>query len=159
MVLERGGTTKLAKDAFCGIGEVYNTMVANGDSAKRIWLTEFGWSTTTGAYGVTEATQADYLTKALDTLRTSYPYVQTAFWYNFRNTYWLADAPADYEANLGLLRVDFTPKPAYAALSTWTGGATTTTTVAPTTTTTVAPTTTTTVAPTTTTTVPRRRHR
>ncbi len=143
MVLERGGTTKLAKDAFCGIGEVYNTMVANGDSAKRIWLTEFGWSTTTGAYGVTETTQADYLTKALATLRTSYPYVQTAFWYNFRNTYWLADATADYEANLGLLRVDFTPKPAYAALSTWTGGATTTTTV----------------APTTTTTVPRRRHR
>jgi len=114
-----GGTTKLAKDAFCGIAEVRNTMVANGDSAKRIWLTEFGWSTTTGAYGVSEATQAQFLTKALDKIRSSYPYVQTAFWYNFRNNFWLDNAPGDYEANLGLLRVDFSAKPAYAALQSW----------------------------------------
>ncbi|MEA2375511.1 MAG: polysaccharide biosynthesis protein PslG, partial [Thermoleophilaceae bacterium] len=77
-----------AKDAFCGIEEVRKTMVANGDSAKGIWLTEFGWSTNTGAYGVSEATQADFLTKAF-TKAASYPYVQTAFWYNFRNNYWL----------------------------------------------------------------------
>jgi len=145
----QAGRTKLAKDAFCGIEEVHNTMVANGDSAKPMWLTEFGWSTTTGAYGVSEATQADFLTKALDKVRASYPWVETAFWYNFRNTFWLGDAPADYEANLGLLRVDFSAKPAYGALRSWTGTA-----VAPTTTTTVAPTTTT-VAPTTTTTRPR----
>lgn len=142
----QAGTNKLAVDAFCGIAEVHNTMVANGDSAKRIWLTEFGWSTTTAAYGVSEATQAQFLTEALDSLRTSYPYVQTAFWYNFRNNFWSANAPADYEANLGLLRVDFSAKPAYAALQAWTGGAvtSTSTTVAPTTTTTVALTTTTT---------------
>jgi hypothetical protein len=114
-----GTTTKLAKDAFCGIEEVRNTMVANGDSAKGIWLTEFGWSTNTGAYGVSEATQADFLTKAF-TKAASYPYVQTAFWYNFRNNYWL-NAPADYEANLGLLRVDFSAKPAYTAMQSWTG--------------------------------------
>ncbi|MHB8669983.1 MAG: cellulase family glycosylhydrolase, partial [Acidimicrobiales bacterium] len=117
----QAGTTKLAKDAFCGIEEVHNTMVANGDSDKRIWLTEFGWSTTTGAYGVSEATQAQFLTEALNKIKSSYPYVQTAFWYNFRNNFWLNDAPADYEANLGLLRVDFSAKPAYAALKSWTG--------------------------------------
>ena len=142
----QGGTTKLAVDAFCGIDEVHNTMVANGDSAKKIWLTEFGWSTYTGAYGVSEATQADFLTKALDKIRTSYPFVQAAFWYNFRNNYWSNNDPSDYEADLGLLRVDFTAKPAYAALKAWTGGATTTTTSAPTTTTS-APTTSTTKAP------------
>jgi len=147
----QGGTAKLAKDAFCGIEEVHNTMVANGDSAKSIWLTEFGWSTTTGAYGVSEATQAEYLTKALDKIRSSYPYVQTAFWYNFRNNYWLNDAPADLEANFGLMRVDFSAKPAYTAMQSWTGGATVPTTTTVATTTTIAPTTTT-KAPTTTTT-------
>jgi len=149
-----GGTTKKAKDAFCGIEEVRNTMVANGDSAKSIWLTEFGWSTTTGSYGVSEAVQAEFLTKALDTLRSSYSYVQVAFWYNFRNNYWQANDPADYEANLGLLRVDFSAKPAYDAFRTWTGGPTTPTTQAPATTATVAPTTS--AAQATTTTRPRR---
>ena len=120
----QGTTTKLAKDAFCGIQEVHNTMVANGDSAKKIWLTEFGWSTTTGAYGVSEATQAAYLTKALDKIRSSYPYVQAAFWYSFRNDVSRNEVPGDYEANLGLLRINFNPKPAYAALKAWTGGAT-----------------------------------
>jgi len=118
----QAGTTKLAIDAFCAIAEVRTTMVANGDSAKNIWLTEFGWSTTTGTYGVSEATQAQFLTKALDKIRTSYPYVKTAFWYNYRNNYWLNNAPADLEANLGLLRVDFSAKPAYAALASWTRG-------------------------------------
>jgi len=126
-----GGTAKRAKDAFCGIEEVRNTMVANGDSAKPIWLTEFGWSTTTGPYGVSEAVQADFLTKALNTVRSSYPYVRVAFWYNFRNNYWSNNDPVDYEANLGLLRVDFSAKPAYTAFQTWTGGPTTPTTAAP----------------------------
>jgi polysaccharide biosynthesis protein PslG len=123
----QAGTTKLAKDAFCAIEEVRNTMVAAGDSAKPIWLTEFGWSTTTAAYGVSEAAQADFLTKAFAKLQ-SYPYVAAAFWYNFRNNWWSEDAPADYEANLGLLRTDFTPKPAYDAMRSVTGGATATTT-------------------------------
>jgi hypothetical protein len=123
----QAGTTKLAKDAFCAIEEVRNTMVAAGDSAKSIWLTEFGWSTTTGAYGVSEAAQADFLTKAFTKLQ-SYPYVAAAFWYNFRNNWWSQDAPTDYEANLGLLRTGFSPKPAYDALRSWTGASATTTT-------------------------------
>ena len=136
----QAGTTKLAIDAFCSVEEVRNTMVANGDSAKSIWLTEFGWSTSSGSYGVTEAVQADFLTKALDKVRSSYPYVAASFWYNFRNNYWLSNAADDYEANLGLLRIDFSAKPSYDAMRRFTGGplATTTTTVAPTTTTTIA---------------------
>jgi hypothetical protein len=118
---DQAGTTKRAVDAFCGIEEVRRTMEANGDAAKQLWLTELGWSTTTSAYGVSEATQADYLTKAFTRLQ-NYPYVQVAFWYNFRNTWWLADTPGDYEANHGLLRTDFSPKPALAALRTYTGG-------------------------------------
>ncbi|MDQ3569411.1 MAG: cellulase family glycosylhydrolase [Actinomycetota bacterium] len=115
----QAGTTKKAKDAFCGIEEVRNTMVANGDSGKSIWLTEFGWSTTTAEYGVSEAAQADFLTKALVKL-ASYPYVTKAFWYNFRNNYWSNNDPAEWEANSGLLRVNFSQKPAYAALKAYT---------------------------------------
>ena len=109
------GTTRPAKNAFCGIEEVYRTMGNNGDSAKSIWLTEMGWSTASSTYGVSETVQADYLTKAFAKLAT-YPYVGAAFWYNFRNTYWTRDNPADLNANFGLLRTDFSKKPAYWAL-------------------------------------------
>lgn len=73
----QGGTTKFAIDAFCGIEEVRRTMVDNGDSAKKMWLTEFGWSSSTTLYGVSEATQALYLTKAFTKLQ-SYPYLKAA---------------------------------------------------------------------------------
>jgi hypothetical protein len=124
-------------DAFCGIESVHNVMVANGDSAKTIWLTEFGWSTASGASnGVSESTQASYLTKAFNKL-DSYPYVAHAFWYSFRNNYWSNNNQSDVEANYGVTRVDFSTKPSYAALKTAMGGSTTTsTTAAPITTTT-----------------------
>ena len=109
------GTSKRAVDAFCGIEEVRNTMVANGDAAKSIWLTEFGWSTTTGPFGVSEASQATFLLAALDRLER-YPYVRAAFVYNGRD---IAANPGVYDDNLGLQHVDFTPKPAYAALADW----------------------------------------
>lgn len=67
-------------------------MVANGDKAKHVWLTELGWSTATTTYGVTEAAQADHLTKAFTEL-TTYPYVDAAFWHNFRNIWWSPDDP------------------------------------------------------------------
>ena len=104
-----------SKDAFCGIEAVRDVMVAKGDSAKPLWLTEFGWSSTTATYGVTEALQATYLTEAFAWLATR-PYVTNAYWYGFRNTAWLGNDPAGYEANTGLLRTDFTPKPAHLAL-------------------------------------------
>ena len=140
-------------DAFCGLESVRNVMVAKGDSAKNIWLTEFGWSTAGSATnGVSEATQATYLTKAFNQLG-SYAYVEHAFWYSFRNNYWSNNDATDVEANYGLVRVDFSTKPSYAAFKTAMGVSVPTTTTAPppTTTTTVAPATTTTTAATTTT--------
>jgi hypothetical protein len=142
------GTANKSIDAFCGIETVRNVMVANGDSAKNLWLTEFGWSTASGASnGVSEATQADYLTKAFAQL-DSYPYVTNAFWYGFRNNYWSNNDQADVEANYGLTRVDFSLKPAYAAYKALSSTTTTPTTTPPTTTsTTVPPPTTTTTTP------------
>lgn len=102
-------------DAFCAIEQVRKTMVAHGDGEKEIWLTEYGWSSSPLApWSVDEATQATYVAKALEKI-DSYPYVGKSFYYGFRNVYWLDDNLTDWEANLGLLRTDFSPKPAYAA--------------------------------------------
>ncbi|HYX45150.1 MAG TPA: Calx-beta domain-containing protein, partial [Acidimicrobiales bacterium] len=116
----QAGTTKPAKDAFCGIEEIRRTMVANGDSAKNMWITEFGWSTTTAAYGVSEATQADFLTKALTKTEKEYPYIATAFWFSFRNSPGYESDPTNLEANWGLVKGDLTPKPALTAVEAFT---------------------------------------
>src|SRR5919202_5205331 len=99
-------------------------MVANGED-KPIWFTEFGWSTTSGNCGVSEATQADYLTKALRFVEQD-AYVQVALWYNFRNNYWDHDSDT-IEARYGLLRTDFSQKPAYQAFKSYAPGAAATT--------------------------------
>ena len=103
---------RITEDSFTGYREVRASMLARGDD-KPIWFTEFGWSTASAACGVSEATQADYLTKAL-TLAEQDPYVQVALWYNFRNNYYLFDANA-LEAQYGLMRTNFSVKPAYLA--------------------------------------------
>jgi Cellulase (glycosyl hydrolase family 5) len=104
---------RIGESAFTGFAEVRNSMLARGDD-KPIWLTEFGWSTTTTeAWGVSPAQQADYLTRAYRLLE-SYPYVQIAYWYNLRNNFWDNDANT-WETQLGLMRTDFTHKPSYDA--------------------------------------------
>jgi hypothetical protein len=94
-------------------------------------LTEFGWSTSVVAPGVTAATQADYLTKAFTKIQ-SYPYVANSFWYSFRSNWWTNNDPYDLEANYGLVNVDFSAKPALSAFKAYatTGVPTTVTTVA-----------------------------
>jgi polysaccharide biosynthesis protein PslG len=107
--------------AFTGFREVRSSMLARGDE-KPIWLTEFGWSTTTTeAWGVTQAQQADYLTRAYKLLE-SYPYVAAAYWYNLRNNHWNDDADT-WETQLGLMRTDFSHKPSYDAFKNYQPGA------------------------------------
>ncbi len=89
-----------------------STMVANGDGDKKIWATEFGAPTNgpSGAY-VSETTQAQHVTKAYE-LFGSYSWAGPLFTYSSR----------DYGTNpntnynfWGLLRYDFSSKPAFAA--------------------------------------------
>jgi hypothetical protein len=111
---------RLDKMCFPSYRELRATMAAHG-GAKPIWFTEFGWSTETGdAWGVSEAVQADYLTRALRYVEQD-PYVQVAITYNFRNNYWANNAN-NWEDSLGLMRTDWTPKPAYNAFKTYTPG-------------------------------------
>lgn len=112
------GTARKAKDALCGLREIRSTMVSRGDAAKPLWVTEFGWSTYTGTYGVSEAKQADYYEKAF-ALMTGYGDIAVALAYNFRNNYWSNNAQDDMEANYGHLRTDFSPKPSLAVLRKW----------------------------------------
>jgi hypothetical protein len=114
----QAGTTRKAKDAFCGLEEIHASMVAAGDGNKAVWLTEFGWSSSTSTYGVSESTQADFMTKAFKKLE-SYPWVPVACWYTYRNLSWYGDDPASWDAQTGVLRTDFTPKPAFTAMKSY----------------------------------------
>ncbi|GAB4253619.1 MAG: hypothetical protein Kow00122_11580 [Thermoleophilia bacterium] len=138
------------KDTFQVTGKVIRPiMVANGDADKPIWITEFGYSTYAGTYGVTEAKQAEYLTQAYTIVRDQWPFVEVMFWYDARDD---GRESTSFEQNMGITKFDYMPKAAYAAYKDMAAG--TTTTASPTTTTTASPTTTTTAPPTTTTTAP-----
>jgi polysaccharide biosynthesis protein PslG len=93
---------------------IRDQMVRNGDAAKPIWLTEFGWTTAqTGERpGVDEATQAVFLSQSVDLLRNYAPYVTHAFWFTLRDR----DDSTPYENEFGLLHVDGSEKPAFTAL-------------------------------------------
>jgi polysaccharide biosynthesis protein PslG len=112
---------RVAPNAFTGFREVRTTMLAQADD-KPLWLTEFGWSTTTTeAWGVTPTQQADYLTRAYHLLE-NYPYITQAYWYNLRNNFWDNDADT-WETQLGLTRTDFAHKPSYDAFKNYQPGA------------------------------------
>jgi len=117
------GTQTINQYFFLGFTSVHATMVANGDAAKPIYLTEIGWSTTstvcqTGAWsgqkaaGVDPATQAAYLQEAYHCLaQPQYAYVRAAMWFELVDN----GASTDPLDNFGLLAADLTPKPAFAA--------------------------------------------
>ena len=92
-------------------------MTAHGDAATPVWFTEFGWTTGAGegwSAGVDEATQADYLRRAITMVQQRYGFVTHAFVFTIRDR----DDWTAYEDNFGLLHLDGTPKPALAALRT-----------------------------------------
>jgi hypothetical protein len=105
--------------SFARYRNLRKTMLANGDD-KPIWITEFGWNTSSatcdrsaGVYygGVSESTQADFLTKAYKLLEGD-PYVEVALWYMSRN--WASDADTP-NTRYGLMSNSFVPKPAFSA--------------------------------------------
>ncbi|HXV59001.1 MAG TPA: cellulase family glycosylhydrolase, partial [Gaiellaceae bacterium] len=105
---------RISVNAFPAIREIRRSMVAFGDAHKQVWLTEFGYSTTTKDGGVSPARQAAFLTKAYRYVERL-PWVEALFWYAARNSPFHGDRD-EYEARFGLLTSDFEPKPSYAAL-------------------------------------------
>jgi hypothetical protein len=107
------------------VAAVHRLMVANGDGDKPIWFTEFGWSShpNTGREanwdrGVTLQQQADYTVRAIQLVRSRFPYVTNMIVYNERNRA-TGDPQVD---NYGILLRDLSEKPVYAALRSYLSG-------------------------------------
>ena len=114
-VLSRQSDGTVPAGTFLGYREVRALMVSLGDP-RPIWMTELGFSTTTGWCGVSEATQATHLGVAVALLEQD-PYVEAMMVYNLRNNYWDADQDT-LEARFGLMTTDFRPKAAYSVFKT-----------------------------------------
>jgi Bacterial Ig domain len=112
---------KVARFTFLGFRTVHDVMVANGDGAKPIWMTELGWTTTTSTCargmwagqkpsGVSEAAQGANLKEAYHCL-AGYPYVEAALWFTLKDSSGNGDELDHY----GLQRLDGSHKPAWDA--------------------------------------------
>lgn len=88
------------------------TMVANGDSAKSIWVTEFGQPTGTTPASTTEAVQATIITDAVNRAN-NLPWIAAIFLFTSHD---LSANKAEDNSNFGLYRFDGSPKPVVAAL-------------------------------------------
>lgn len=104
-----------SRNAFCSIDDVRAAMVANGDAGKPVWITEVGYSTYASQWGYSPAQQAANVRLTLQEVAAR-PWIQRAYWYQLRSVYWLRDDPADWEANLGLVRSDYSKTPSFDAL-------------------------------------------
>ena len=91
---------------------MHETMVAGGDEGKSVWITEFGAPTGTGPGAVSDDVQAQTMNQILAMARDT-PWIATAFVFNLRDTGTDSD---DIEQNFGLLRNDFSRKPAFDAV-------------------------------------------
>jgi hypothetical protein len=89
---------------------VHDVMAANGDGAKQIWLTEFGAPTGTASGAVSLEAQSTMVRAGL-LGALEWPWSGPIFWYAARDT---GNDETDREANFGLVRHDFSEKPAYA---------------------------------------------
>ncbi|MSP12120.1 MAG: hypothetical protein EXR62_04080 [Chloroflexi bacterium] len=111
---------------FRGTMEGYrNIMAVYGDSRKKIWVTEFGWATVDHlgvgpAHGYeyaatnTEQKQADWLVKAFQ-MAQNWGWVGTMFVWNLN--FAPVSGAADEKAAFGLVRSDWSHRPAFDALA------------------------------------------
>ncbi len=110
---------------FRGTMESYrNIMLKYGDGGKRIWPTEFGWATVenlgcgpAAGYGYaadnTEAEQAQFLVRAYQMGR-AWGWVGPMFLWNLN--FGPVSGAQDEKAAFGIVRPDWSPRPAFAAL-------------------------------------------
>jgi hypothetical protein len=93
------------------LGRIDELMLRYG--AKPLWLTELGWATDRGRFGVSEDQQAQFLARTY-IMAIAHPSVEKIFWYDFRND----SAPGtpydkpiyndrEHEFHFGLLRRAF----------------------------------------------------
>jgi hypothetical protein len=107
-----GGTNPAAEGNMITLPDrVYAIMQANGEGSHKIWATEYGIPTG-GDNSWSEQVQAEWIPQAFDTW-AAHPYAGPLFWYAHRD---LGTSATDREQHFGVLRVDGSAKPGYAAL-------------------------------------------
>jgi polysaccharide biosynthesis protein PslG len=77
-------------------------------SSIDLYVTEIGWPTNVGRYGVSEDVARKFATR-LVVLANSLPYLKGIWWYDLIDD---GQDPHNKEHHFGLFRVDMTPKPA-----------------------------------------------
>ena len=111
-------TTPIAHDRSYQLGTKWlrDIMVAKGDSARGMWITEVGFPTCAPevmAWCVTADKQAEYTADNYRIAHQKWPFVKSVITYNLRDR---GTNPNSFEDNMGLLRRDFSAKPGYHAL-------------------------------------------
>ena len=84
-----------------------------GTRSLPIYVTEMGWPTNTGRYGVPEHEVANYIVR-FAFLARSRPWIAGIWWYDLRDD---GDDDTNKEHRFGFLRRDLTPKPAFNAVT------------------------------------------
>jgi polysaccharide biosynthesis protein PslG len=106
-------------NAFTQTQYLHNIMVQNGDGAKKIWGTESGAPTGSNVgpctdgpnVSVTEATQAQFVDEYIKGWTQDFgKFTGPLIWFQIRDN---GTNRAFWEHNLGLVRRDFSPKPAW----------------------------------------------
>jgi hypothetical protein len=89
-------------------------MRVRGDGAKQIWATEFGYPTGSTSRDVSEARQAQLVTKSYAALKR-WSWAGPAFYYSYHDN---GTNKLDPEDNFGVVRNDYSPKPSFRAYQT-----------------------------------------
>jgi hypothetical protein len=106
--------TTASWNTFHRLPLIRDLMVANGDSAKQIWSTEFGAPTGTSAQAVSEAEQSAMVVDSYNAI-ANWDWHGPLLWYSLRDD---GTDLADREQSFGLLRRDYSVKPAFKTFDT-----------------------------------------
>ncbi len=105
---------------FRRIEQLRQVMIDNGDAAKQIWLTEFGWTTVNQAPGyeygaqVSDQDQANYLVRAFQIARDEWPWIGVMEVWNLN--YSVISSPSDEKYPWSVINPDWSPRPSFTAL-------------------------------------------
>lgn len=106
---------------FRQVEDYHNLMVQVGDGSKQIWETEIGYDANTAApanyagWTVSESQQATYLVQLFQYARANYPWLGAIFVWNLN--FQVVVPQADEKWGFGILRFDYSARPAYSALA------------------------------------------
>jgi hypothetical protein len=107
-------------NAFTQVKFLRTEMVLRGDGNKKIWATEAGAPTGTSDRSVGESGQVQQVKDYMQAWHEGYKeFAGPLFWFQHRDS---GSDPADWHQNLGLLRINGQPKPAYAVFQQYARG-------------------------------------